>query len=112
MAAAKPRIDDIIYEIVCDVGGNKKEFYRITIPSNYKITYGKLHAGGDGNRNYDNSGNCLRIYEAENKQRAVFRNVVSFRDIGLPLVKMVQEEDDSGNGAPDMNTPAAWVVVN
>lgn len=111
MAAAKPRIEDIIYEIVCDAGGNKREHFRITIPSNYKITYGKLHAGGDGNRNYDNSGNCLRIYEAENKQRAVFRNVISFRDIGLPLVKMVQEDDDSTNGEPNMGTPA-WVVVN
>lgn len=105
MAAAKPRIDDIIYEIVCDIGGNKREHFRITIPSNYKITYGRLHAGGDGNRNYDNSGNCLRIYEAENKQRAVFRNVISFRDIGLPLVKKVDEDEHTHEGVD-------WVVVN
>jgi hypothetical protein len=105
--APKQDIQDIIYEIVIsDPMSKNLERYRITVPSNYKITYGKLHAGGgDGNRNYDSPGNCLRIYEAENKQRAVFRNVISFRDIGLPLVKKVDEDEHTHEGVD-------WVVVN
>lgn len=87
MGAVKQAVSDIVYEIV-----TSKEKLRISIPANYKITYGKLHAGGD--RPGGSSGNVLRIYEAENKQRAIFHDVISFRDIGLPLTRFVPSDDE------------------
>lgn len=97
MAAAKS-VPDIVYEIVTN-----KEKLRISIPANYKITYGKLHGSGSAPGGMQNS-NVLRIYEAENKQRAIFHDVISFRDIGLPLTRFVPSDDEF--------EPGKWETVS
>lgn len=61
------------------------ERLRFTIPSDWKVTYGPVigearHHGGD-------AGNVLRIYEAKDKQRALFTRVESFRDLSIPCEK-------------------------
>lgn len=51
---------------------------RITIPETWKVTLGAMQPGMDHSP-------TLRIYEAENKQRAMFRNVVCFRDLSIKV---------------------------
>lgn len=65
----------------------KKEELRVTIPADYKVTFGPVQPGSRG---YGDEGNCLRIYESETKQRAVFVNVVSFRDLSIPVERRVK----------------------
>jgi hypothetical protein len=80
MAEAKTRT----YEI--DRKGGEK--IRITIPEDWKVTYGPVigeaRAGGD-------SGNVLRIYETKEKQRALFTRVEAFRDLTIPCQKQVRK---------------------
>lgn len=55
---------------------------KFTIPSTYKITFGRLHPGEKG----FNDGEVLRVYAgstANSSQVAVFRDVRSFRDTAL-----------------------------
>lgn len=61
----------------------------ITIPESWKVTYGPVSPGskyGDGN--------VLRVYESKEKQRAIFTNVVSFRDLSIPVRKLVKDKDE------------------
>ncbi len=86
--AAKKTVETTTYEIVKDGGRrNGGETLRITVPSTWKVTYGMIHPGMKGG--YGDEGYVLRFYEAENKQRAIFQHVESFRDVSLPLVKQV-----------------------
>lgn len=64
----------------------ERETFRLTIPSSYKVTFGKVQPGAN---RYDDGGNALRVYESETKQRAIFLNVISFRDLSLPLERLV-----------------------
>lgn len=75
--------------------------FKIEIPSNWKVTCGSP----GGNRGFDSGGNKeLRIYEAENKQRACFTGVRSFRDLSIPYSVLVVSEEgeeswfDDGEG--------------
>ena len=62
---------------------------RITVPSKWKVTFGPLAIRGA------NSGRkvglqqkmpiALRFYENDNRQRAVFTNVLSFRDMSIGI---------------------------
>lgn len=69
--------------------------FQLTVPSAWKVTFGAMQPGkGGGFDGYDGRrGWTLRFYEAENKQRAVFTNVLSFRDLGLPLTRKVVRTD-------------------
>ena len=58
------------------------EVRRITIPASWKITFGAIAPGAERS---SLSGWGLRIYEAQDKQRAVFTHVQSFRDRSLPV---------------------------
>lgn len=59
--------------------------FEVTIPSDWKVTFGAFQSG-----KYDTgSGPALRIYEAENKQRACFIGVVSFYDTSLPIQREI-----------------------
>jgi len=62
----------------------------ITIPASWKITYGTLHPGTKG---YGGDGNVLRIYETKEKQRAIFTGVETFRDLSIPVKKLVKDRD-------------------
>lgn len=60
---------------------------RVTIPETWKVTLGALQPGMDHSP-------TLRIYEAENKQRAMFRNVVCFRDLSIKVERSRIEGDN------------------
>lgn len=61
--------------------------FRVTIPADWKVTFGAFQQGKFGGE-----GSALRIYEAENKQRACFVNVQSFFDTSLDIVREVITE--------------------
>lgn len=71
---------------------------RITVPSNWKVTFGPAAKGiraGTGS-NYK-IPLALRFYEAETKQRAIFTDVVSFRDLNIPIqIKKKSVQEKSG----------------
>lgn len=76
--------------------GNER--FRIIIPANWKVTFGPLTPGSKYGGSY-----ALRVYESETKQRAVFVDVTSFRDLSIPYMKYVKNsrsttESQSGSG--------------
>lgn len=60
---------------------------RITVPEDWKVTFGPAARGA----NKSTSGTtykipmALRFYESETKQRAIFTDVVSFRDASIKI---------------------------
>ena len=70
---------------------------RITIPAEWKITYGKLHGGREENGKWSGGSgqpNVLRIYESKEKQRAIFTNIVEFRDTSIKCEKLVTNKEE------------------
>jgi hypothetical protein len=85
----------------------KREEFRITIPASCKVTFGPIFTSSTRrNNSYSEGGapTALRIYEANDKQRAVFTDVLTFRDLSYPLerkVAAVKERavwEDDGRG--------------
>lgn len=60
---------------------------RITVPSNWRVTFGPATAGSNKpTTGYNhNMPMAIRFYEAKEKQRAIFTDVVSFRDTSIIL---------------------------
>lgn len=79
----------------------RKEKFKITIPADWKVTFGKPMG-----KQYESDPDAreLRIYEAETKQRACFTGVLSFRDLSIPMVRLVVSQtgetrwEDDGEG--------------
>lgn len=76
--------------------------FRMDIPETWKVTFGPVSPGSKGG--YASGGNCLRVYESDTKQRAIFLDVVSFRDLSIPVQRLVVREEgkekwevDNGN---------------
>lgn len=67
------------YEIVTTRGKQ-----RITVPAEYKVTFGAVVPGAKAT-GYGGGGWGLRIWESTDKQRAVFSDVISFRDLSIPV---------------------------
>ena len=85
MADKKLRTEVAMKTYVLDMksGGQRK----VTVPAAWKVTFGPLVPGTrDGN---GNSNLCLRFYESANQQRAVFANVVAFRDESIQILEKV-----------------------
>ena len=57
---------------------------RVTVPDSWKITFGAVVPGKGGGAQYGAFG--IRLWEAGDKQRAVFTNVTAFRDISIPVL--------------------------
>jgi hypothetical protein len=61
---------------------------KITVPSSWKVTFGPAVAGAN---KADDRGRtipmAIRFYESENKQRAIFTDVASFRDTSIEIVE-------------------------
>jgi hypothetical protein len=57
---------------------------RVTIPETWKVTFGAIVPSVKGG--YSSGGFGLRIWEATDKQRAVFANVASFRDLSIEIM--------------------------
>lgn len=90
--------DTTTYEIVQSNEGKgfgRERKLRITVPSDFKVTYGPLTPGVKGGAYGDGEGAVLRFYEDDKKQRAMFRKVLSFRDLSLPLVAEVVEVEEA-----------------
>jgi hypothetical protein len=73
---------------------------KVTVPSDWKVTFGPLVVGGNRNRG-DRQFKipvALRFYENEKQQRAVFLDVISFRDLSIPVLEeKVEIRDKFGN---------------
>ena len=72
---------------------------RITVPSTWKVTFGPAARGNNGTSSYKEKLTmpmALRFYESDTKQRAIFTDVVSFRDTSIAIEEErqnVQEKD-------------------
>ena len=74
---------------------------RIRIPATWKVTFGPLSMKGYS------EGNALRIYESDKQQRACFVDVVSFRDLSIPVLRKLtrkeriakEQRDGKGNSS-------------
>ena len=79
--------DKRIYEIITNDGT-----YRMEIPEDWKITFGPVAIGAGKRNAWDAGGGsmALRIYESEVRQRAIVTGVESFRDLSIPLTKLVR----------------------
>jgi hypothetical protein len=72
--------------------------FQITVPETWKVTFGPATKG---NTSYSGEQRlkmpmALRFYESETKQRAIFTDVVSFRDMSIKIKikkNRVQEKD-------------------
>lgn len=62
------------------------ELRRITVPSNWRVTFGPLVPGKEGR-----GSPGLRFYEGDN-QRACFTDVESFRDASIDIEERVTRE--------------------
>lgn len=73
--------DDVrTYEVV--TGGGT---FRIDVPASARVSYGPV-IGAAGKVSY--GGNCLRIWQgtkATEVQRALFNDVLTFRDLSIPM---------------------------
>lgn len=83
------------------------ERFRIDIPANFKVTFGPLTPGSKFGSAY-----ALRVYESDTKQRAVFVDVTSFRDLSIPYRKYVKNtRNDSHSEHTDKKDQASSVTV-
>jgi len=76
---------------------NGKRF-KITVPASWKVTFGPATKGGDRRTTPSNlkMPMALRFYENDVKQRAIFTDVVNFRDVSIPVEEEkvdMQEKD-------------------
>jgi len=76
------------YEIVTTEG-----IIRMDIPESWKVTYGPVSPGAKGG--YSDGGNAFRVYEADTKQRAIFLGVKSFRDLSIPVQRLLVKHKGS-----------------
>lgn len=71
--------------------------FQIEIQEEWKITYGPAVVGKVGSGLDGKVPMALRIYETEKLQRAIFTDVVSFRDLSIPIkVKQVNVQQKHG----------------
>jgi hypothetical protein len=91
---------------------------RIDIPEDWKVTYGPISIGA---KSYDGGHLALRVYESDTKQRAIFTNVKSFRDLSIPVKREVVKRsgsdtwvvnDDSSRSSQESITERSWQELN
>jgi len=83
------------YEVTTKTGE-----FRITVPSDTRVTFGPVL--GTGGRAVHDDGNSLRFWRGKDTQLALFLQVVAFRDTSLPLaVRAVSKYGSEG-----------WVIDN
>lgn len=62
---------------------------RITVPGDWKVTFGPVAPGSKGGGYNGQTGLCLRFYESDTKQRACFVDVVEFRRVDIAVEQYV-----------------------
>lgn len=79
--------------------GNGEEF-QIDIPKTWKVTFGPVCAGSNASQETRSKGNipmALRVYESDKCQRAIFLDIISFRDMDIPIrVKKANVQEKEG----------------
>lgn len=81
-------------------GSSEDKHFVIEIPANWKVTFASVNP----NSQVQGGGFCLRVYEGE-KLRAVYCDVIAFRDLSIPFAREVSqsvgsrqwESDSEGN---------------
>jgi hypothetical protein len=59
---------------------------RITVPESWKVTFGPAARGTNKDKGLSRQMPlALRFYESDTKQRAIFTDVVSFRDVSIKI---------------------------
>jgi hypothetical protein len=92
-------------------GGKQK---RVTVPAEWKVTFGPLAPGSKGYENNGEKGLCLRMYENQSQQRAVFTKVASFRDMSIHVEERVvhrrneRAQRETPNGVKDFVVQAEY----
>lgn len=70
---------------------------KITVPESWKVTFGPASRGERKNNTHNlKMPMALRFYESDTKQRAIFTDVVSFRDASIKIEEekvRVEEKD-------------------
>ena len=100
MPARKPAAETVAETRTLLVNSRHDGTFKIEIPADWKVTFGAFQSGRFGGE----GGAALRIYEAENKQRACFVDVKSFRDLSIPVSRLIKQKsgeshwEDSGDG--------------
>ena len=71
---------------------------QIDIPETWKVTFGPAHIGETVKSSSSGKVSmALRVYESEKMQRAVFTNVLWFRDMSIPVrVKKINVQEKEG----------------
>ena len=92
MAARKKEVELKKYIVKCSDGD-----FIIEVPSTYKLTFSAVNPTSP--QNY-RDGFCLRVWEGE-KLRAVFNNVLRFRDMAIPYAKKVSKETGAASWERD-----------
>jgi hypothetical protein len=72
----------------------------LEVPADWKITFGYVNPSNSQQGYRQNQGHCMRVWEGE-KLRAVFADVVAFRDMSLPLAREVRKETGSSQWTMD-----------
>lgn len=73
------------YEVVATHGR-----FRLSVPASWKVTYGPI-LGTKGAMH----GMTLRFYENETRQRALFTDVLSFRDTSISMLRYAKRRPGS-----------------
>lgn len=78
--------------------GNGLETLKLEVPDEWKVTFGPVVVprGGPRQNTYGQGQMpwALRFYESENRQRAIFMNVVNFIDQSINVEKLTHETVD------------------
>ena len=85
-----------------------REELQLEVPAKWKITFGALQPGQSQSYGRDTNGTVLRIYESDKQQRAVFRDVLSFRDLSMPLKRRVVTTKENKKGKHDSKGNAEY----
>lgn len=96
---AKPAAEQKTLLMLC-AGGTKR---KVTIPADYKITFGSIASKPDQLSRYDGArGWCLRIYDGT-MVKAVFTDVISFREESIAVQVQVTRTESK---RMDRSTPS------
>lgn len=81
------------YLITHDNGNETK----ISVPASWKVTFGPAARGNNAGKSHSVMPLALRFYEDETRQRAIFTDVKSFRDLSIPVfVKKKSTQEKHG----------------
>ena len=95
---------------------------RVDIPESYKVTYGPVVGPGTkGATVAYGTGMAFRAWENETRQRLLLTDVVSFRDLSLPMKRRAvrkfgtetwMADDGKWTGQKSLEVQKSWVDID